>query len=294
MPTPLKRLTSRLAELLKNHDKQGARARRITYQTLPLVTCMKFEGEPLRRVMSPPVPETGSATLAIFDAWLYHLKIGDGEGGKDLIAAGYEDLLAFIDKGETFADKTVRLLYALGNAEGAVLTYDATSVKVQHEDRSYGIANGVVFSRHCSGLLIPCNPKPALEDAMQVRTFDRYFCSLYREAYRVGKGAKEALIALYTGNPNVSLHKVFKAESLRKLPTQKQIVSFENTLNHMNDPLARIYKQIVPEFMSSAEFSKVFGTLSLRPDTLSERAKQRYINKMNVFFHKTKKESKPK
>jgi len=288
MTTPLKRISTRLAELLKNHDKTGARARRLTFDSLPLATCVKFEGEPLRHVMSPPVPVTGPETEALFDAWLYPLHTGEGEPEKESVG---ETLFNFMNKGETLGDKTVRLLYALGNAEGAVLTYDQHTVKVQHDDRVFGISNGVVFSKFCSGLHIPAEPQRVLEESGKVRTFDKFFCSLYREACKVGKGTKEALIALHTGKPGESMRRMVRIENTAKLPTSRQMSVFEETLHKPLDPLAYLYKQLVPGFLKPAEFSKLFGTLGQRPETLSATARQKHINTLHTHFHKTKKKA---
>lgn len=288
--TPLETVVDRLKLLLRLHGKTPGRKHRMMYKSLPLATDLKFEGTPLRKIMSPSVPETGVETALAFDAWLWPVHEGTGSGEADLTAATSPALCAYVCRGDTFGVQTVRLLYALSSAEGASMAYDETSIMVTHDDKTYGIANGLVVSRFCAGLQIKANPKQVLEDTHDVGAYDKGFTSLYREAYRRGGGAREALIALHMGQPNFSFTKLARESVPKRNPTKADIRTWENVLTSGRDPIKRLYKHLVPLWFKSRDFGRMFCSLHTRPLELDPLQQQAYINKLHYHFYKNKKE----
>ena len=291
--THLQTITDRLTFLLRLHGKGGTRTRRMTYTSLPLTSDLKFEGTPLRTIMSPDVPEDAFGCEQIFDTWLSPLKDGEGNCTEDLIALAGKPLYEFISfegagRSVTFQEATVRLLYAL--SRHGCLVYSDRSIEVYIGDRTFGIHDGIVTSRFCTGLDLGRNIKPAevLESTGEVRSFDRFFCSLCREAYRRGKGLTNALIALHMGNPGFNWRKLAEAARPAQRPSYAMMDRWEKTLLRGKDPISTLYTLLVPLWMTGAEFSKAIGRLSARPLELSDVQKQECITKLHNFFHKNK------
>lgn len=290
----LRDVVERLQFLLRLHGRSRRPVRRMTYTSLPMVNSTLFEGYPVQRLMSPPVPITGTETQLILDSWLYPVQCAEGDAVKDVIAASSPQLYAFMAQSTRFADMTVRLIYALGNADGATMTYDETSIMVTHGDRSFGIKDGKVVSRFCSGMQIAARPKKVIEARRLTRTFDEGFCSMYKEAYRRGKGADQALIAIHMGNPGFDFDAMAREARPFVEPTDLQMVRWEATLSGKPDPLLCLYKQLVPKWMTAPEFNASFGNVTKRPIELNPLTTQKYINLLHLHFHKNKKKEEQK
>jgi hypothetical protein len=292
--TPLTKITERLIWLLRLHGKRGAKVRRMTYSAHPLTTALKFEGTPLRSVMSPPVPDDPFACERIFDTWLTPLLEGTGSSVKDLTDLAGEALSSFITlegtgRSPTFQEATVRLLYALGNANGACLVYSPRSIEVFHGERTFGVTDGIVSSRFCEGMdLKPFNPVETLERVEQIRTFNPYFCQLYREAHRRGKGLPEALIALHMGNPDLNWRRMAEKSRPDQQPSKAKFRQWENILLKRADPILVLYTALVPLWITSAEFGKAIGRLATRPIDPSATTRQLCITRLHTYFHKNK------
>lgn len=267
----------------------------MTYQSLPLVTKLEFEGTPLRSIMSPPVPDDVFGCEQIFDTWVAPLMLGDGDSVKDLTELAGSELCEFIaleatGRSLTFQEATVRLLYALGNAKGASMTYGESHIFVSMDGRIFGVQDGKVMSRFCEGLdLGTVNPIETLEGTGDMRTFDSHFCRLYREAYRRGGLLPQALIALHQGNPRFNWRKLAEASRPNQRPSYNKMFQWENMILKKRDPLHVLYLALVPLWMTSAEFSKALVRVSSRPIELSPEQQQNYITQLHTFFHKNNK-----
>jgi len=292
--TPLDKITRRLTWLLRLHGKHGGKARRINYTSLPLATDLKFEGTPLRSIMSPPVPDDPFECEQIFDTWVSPMQTGEGNSARDLAELAGTALVEFITleasgRSLSFQEVTVRLLYALGNAKGACLVYSPRTIEVFHGDRTYGITDGVVSSRFCEGFnLGEVAPTDTLERVELIRTFDRHFCSLYREAYRRGKGLPQAIIALHMGNPGFNWRRLAEAARPGQRPTYAKLMQWENMLLKRDDPIHALYLAMVPLWVTTAEFSKAVGRLSSRPINPTPQQRQFCITKLHTYFHKNR------
>lgn len=95
-----------------------------------------LRGAPIRSVITPPVTGDAAHRRYIYDAWLHPLTDEwDGtttseQGVREVAGRDSDDLLAFAlstDREEPdFYEATVRLLYALGNTEGAEMESQTT------------------------------------------------------------------------------------------------------------------------------------------------------------------------
>lgn len=259
--------------------------RLVTLETLPWVTNKVFFGLPLRSVMSPPVPATGIETEAIFDAWLWPKFAGEGDSVEDLVTASSVALKNWVIMGKDFNEQTLRLLYALSNAEGATLAFDKAAMMVHHGDRSYGIIDGEVHSRFCTGLKVGTDHWAWLHKRHKVNFTDEHLCSLWQEAYRRGRGAVDAVTALWQGNPDISWRAVLKTRVRRDPPSQATFDKWVAILCTPGDALSSLYPKLVPQWMSTGDFSRVFCRLAVRKENPSERALQGYITRLYRFMY---------
>lgn len=283
---------SALMGACRNYWKGGlACPKRVVLKSLPLLTEKTFEGRPLRSVMSPLVPDTGVMTESLFDIfiWPHHRKEGDSE--KDLLEASSRDLVSFVLKGTNLGEQILWLLYALGNADGARLAFDRNSIMVHHDQHSYGIIDGVVHSRFCTGFKVNADHWEFLHRRWDITCLNESVCILWREAYRKGPGTVAALTALVMGQPRLNWKKMLDSVLPNKMPTNAQFDSWIATLHTAQDPLAKLYKELVPAWMTASDFGRVFCRIKNRPECPGESSKQAYITKLYAFmYQKTRKE----
>ena len=277
---------SELMRCCRRYCRAGVNGPRlVTLETLPWVTNKTFFGLPLRSVMSPPVPATGIETEAIFDAWLWPKFAGEGDSVEDMVTASSGTLKNWVLLGKDFNEQTLRLLYALSNAEGATLAFDKAAMMVHHGDKSYGIIDGVVHSRFCTGLKVGVDHWAWLHKRHKVNFTDEHLCSLWQEAYRRGRGAVDAVTALWQGYPDISWRALLKTRVRRDPPGQATFDKWIATLCTPGDPLPKLYPRLVPQWMTATEFNKVFCSLAVRKENPSERALQGYITRLYRFMY---------
>lgn len=271
--------------------KPGRRTpNRIEFMSVPLNTDKTFEGMPVRLLLHPSLAGTGLELQSLFDSWCNTLQDEGTLRHSVLGEFGHDELAQFVsDAGESFGGAAVALLYALGNVEGATLTYNEREIWVEKDGVRFGVADGIVHSRFCDGMnLGQFNPREAMETPRRVRSFDRTFISLYRHAYDLGDDVLAALIALKTGNPKFNFRSAMNATSLSHRPKAREMQACETHLVSSHDPLSRVYRNLVPRFMTVAEFNRVFGHLNKRTLDPSIHVRQNYITALHNFFHKNK------
>lgn len=282
---PLTSVVSRAMYLLRMHSRQATRSRRMTFGSLPLDTDKTFEGVSLQRIISPETAATGLETEQLFDIWMWpHFTPGDGDSVADLKEHNAE-LCQFVTAAEGFGVQTVRLLYALGNAPGARLAWDGDTIMVHHDDKSYGIIDGQVTSRFCTGAKVAVDHRAVLLDTAVMRTFDADFCSLYREAYRQGKGLVDVLVALAMRVPPFNFRRMGKEALGSRKPSTQQMGGWVTILTRKKDPVSALYKQLVPKWLTIGEFSRVICSMGSRPLEPDAASRQLYINKLYKRFH---------
>lgn len=279
-------LIDRLKYLLRHSDRlEVKRRKRIVYQSLPLLSDAKFEGHSLRKLMSPHVAGSGTQTEDLFDSWLWPRKNpGDGDSLKDLGSKSSSDVTDFVSGAEDFGVQTVRLLYVLGNADGATLETTQNSIVVHHGDVTYGIIDGLVSSRFCSGMAIEVDHMRVLTESRWVTISNPVLCRLYREAMRKGKGVDKALIALHIGHPKFNFRRISQAKVFDP-PTPNRMKSLSIDLARGHDPVGNLYLALVPRYMGRGHFSALFGKLATRNLDPTDQHRQRYINAMYRYFH---------
>lgn len=281
-------MTNRLAVVLRKHGRRAARVRRMTFTTLPLVNDIEFEGTPVRLLMSPGLPPlNGAEAEAVFDAWLWPWVSQDAARETDVIGLTNRAVFQFASAGETEGESALRLIYALSALPGAELECDNVSAMIHADGTTFGLTNGVAHSRFCEGVTLDfVSPQHYFEQTRSVRTFDPHFHSLYREAYRHGKGAVEALIAIHMGNPGFSFKRLSKLALQTNPPTKYQIQRWERVILEHRDPLSALFTELVPERMNKSTFFQTFGQLckrTLNPDVIQ---RQNYLTRMHDTFYR--------
>lgn len=287
MSRELDYVVERLTFLLRMHHK-GSKVRRLTYRSLPLLTDTMFDHVNLSSVMSPATPKTAIEAEQLFDAFLYPLIDGSGDSASELEIAGGAALTEWVMRGVTFGEQVVRLLFAVSNVDGVRRVIDDSTFLVMFEDRTFGIRDGKTVSRFCTGIDIDAAPLDILTRTEEVRSFDHNFCSLYREAYRRGQKCLNAIVSLHMLNPKFGFKKLADRSRALKVPTEGKIGSWERTLLTARDPVVEMYRKLVPVWMTSGEFRRVFGSIEKRKIKPSEMDIATLITKMHHHFHKNK------
>ena len=293
-------LIERLSFLLRRYNRLVLRHSHVSLPLLPLTTTLQFEGHPLRSVITPPVTGDAAHRRYIYDAWLFPLtEEWDGtttseQGVREVAEREANDLLAFVEhagcRESSFYEATVRLLYALGNTEGAAMEITDNTLLVTHDGITYGIKAGSTLSRFASGIeLGKGNPQEILNRTETVEVDDPLFALLYREAYLRGKHVVHALTALRTGNPNFDFKRLVGAQPQRK-PTAKKLEAWESILLNDPDPLSALYRKLVPTWITRADFNRHICQAQRRPVDPSYEARIRFSNKMHTYFNPQGKE----
>ena len=279
------KVVTRLMWLLRMHGKFAARAHRIIYKAPPMTTEAVFEAVPIRELMCPPTPDTGPETQQLFDTWMWPHHTHEGDSVEDLTEAD-QLLCQYVTKRGDFGEQTVRLLFALSTAEGARLAWDGNSIMVHHDECSYGIIDGVVHSRFCTGAKVVVDHREVLTRRPELRSMDTHFYSLYREANRRGKGLVDVLAAIHMGQPGFNFRRMAEMSVPKRTPSKTQMEAWLKILYNPKDPVAALYKQLVPKWMSSGQFTKVICSLGSRPLPPNPVTQQMYINRLYAHFFK--------
>ena len=293
-------IIERLAFLLRRYNRLVLRHSRVSLPLLPLTTTLQFEGHPLRSVITPPVTGDAAHRRYIYDAWLFPLTDEwDGtttseQGVREVAGRDSDDLLAFAlstDREEPdFYEATVRLLYALGNTEGAEMEITDNTLLVTHAGITYGIKAGSTLSRFASGIeLGKGNPQEILNRVETVEMDDPLFALLYREAYLRGRHVVHALTALRTGNPNFDFKRLVGSQPSRT-PTAKKLKLWESILLNEPDPLSALYRKLVPTWITRADFNRCICQAQRRSTDPSYEARIRFSNKLYMYFNPQGKE----
>ena len=291
--TPAEQAIKKLTHVLRGAARRGVRDRHRTVRSVPFNTKHEFYGTPLTELMHPAVPNLGAETESWFDAFMYPLIGGEGDQIADLTEVAGEDMGAFVKFGASVGERAVRLLWALGQAEGATPHYNHTSITVQHDGITFGIVDGVVKSRFCSGLACPCDPKTYLEESHDIQICDPVFCALWVEAHSKYRNEEKALVALLSSRPNFNFRSMLYSEPTIPTPSAAMIARLERMLTGKKDPILKLYTKLVPQWMTVGEFGKVFCPLASRPlHGLTDLAQQSCITKMYDFFHNNTKKNK--
>ena len=276
-----------LAHALRHATSRGVRDRHRVVRSIPFNVKHKFKGIPIAELMHPPVPSDGAETESWFDVYMHPLVTGNGDQITDLLDVAGADMCSFVKTGVSPEERVIRLLWALGQAEGAVLIYDHNSIVVQHDNRQFGIVNGVVESRFCSGLKFSCDPKTYLEATRDIHIHSAVFCSLWVEAHQKTRNEEMALLAILTAYPDFNFKRLLRFKPTTIKVSESMLLRFEKILSGKNDPIIKLYKKLVPEWMTVGEFSGVFCPLQNRSLTeLKPLVLHSYITKMRHFFHK--------
>ena len=287
--TSVEKLLSLLADSFTGRKCTASRVPcMIELNTLPFNTDRFFNGFPLRKILTPSVPSGGYETEALFDAWCWPSFQNDGDSKEDLTLNGGETLTNFVTDSSGFEESVVRLLIAMGNADGATLVYDTCSMMVHHGERSYGIIDGVVHSRFCTGLKLGSfDHVEYLNRTKRTSTRQKDFCALWVDAYNIAKFYSAPLTALYQHPANLNWKKVRERVSnfLYPIPTKRRMDHWINIIfTDSIDPVGKLYPLMVPKWMRREDFQKIFGQYMRRGTFPSMETRQFYINKLVTYF----------
>lgn len=281
-------LTKELASTLHYYSKGGKRGgRAVPVRTLPMVTDKVWRGIPLNRAMSPPVPATGAETEHLFDTWLWPVKNGEGESFADLATEGGSTLARYVTKADDLGERTVRLLYALSNADGASLVHDDHAIMVHHDTHSFGIIDGKVFSRFCDGLDVNVDHQRILTESKEIKVVTREFCYLWYEAYSRKENLIDPLVALWQSATITYWSRLATRQMGKVVPSQRDMDKWLGHIeNNGDDPLLYMYKVLVPKWMTKTAYSKVFGLPTARPFNPSDDERQTFMNRVCGWYNK--------
>lgn len=291
LPAPVHLALSRL----RNHALKAPKQHILRFTTLPMFTTETYGEFNLRDVMSPEVPDEPAMCEMVFDAWLYPIMTGDGVGlaDEELANASSMSMVRYIRQESDLGQRAVRLLYALSKAPGATIAYSKNNAVVTHGDRVFGIVDGVVKSKFCTGYALPCDPNLILDGTHDVRTRDYAFISLYAESRRRKEdGLTRLLTAIYMGHPEAIFSEWVKRYAPVTVPGKATMKRLERILvtQSQKDPIWRIYREVVPRWMKSREFNAKVASMTNRPRHLNEIQQQNVLQRMCEFFHNKKKE----
>lgn len=292
-------LKGRIAYYLRRYNRLILRHPRVTLTLLPLNTTLQFEGTPLRELITPQIEGDAAHRRHILDAYLSPLVTFEGDSEKDLVeVAGTvgPSLLAFMQnkggKPSTFYEGVVRLIFALGNTEGATMEITDNTILVTHDHLTYGIKAGAVVSRFCTGMELGIgNPLEIVSRTETVEMQDPLFALLYREAYLRGKHLVHALTAIRTGDPAIDF-KTLIAEDYRPKVSERTLKRWEDVINEDPDPVGVLYRAMVPTLMTRQAFTKHIGSVQHRAIDMSETSRIRLLNKVYMYFNQQGKEQK--
>ena len=281
-----------LGDTLQRATYHVVRTRRMTYKSIPFRNNLTYAGVRLEDVMVPAVPDDPTACMAIWDAWVWCLNQGM-EDKKPLDAVeefGGSALKEWLSQWDATTKQSVMLLWALGHAEGAQVEYTKTSIMVKHGEHEYGVTpEGMSKARFTDGVKVRVlDPTRVIEDGLFIRTFNAQFLAMYKEAYRCGVGPTTALVALATSHATMEIWKAILDSSLVRHPNPKMMQRVERAIFTRTDPLAYLFKTLVPEWMGSRTFTKVFGSVKKREIDLTPMQRQLLLNKLYLHFHKNK------
>lgn len=281
-------LRDALSLALSSYAKGGKSGGRLAaFRTLPMTTDKVWRGIPLSRAMSPPVPSEGVETEALFDNWLWPVRSGEGEDANPLIEEGSHALARFVMQGEDFGTRTARLLFALSNADGAHLVHAKHALMVHHGDHSYGIIDGKVFSRFCDGMSVKVDHESLLKESKEVRVRTREFCYLWREAYLRQENLVDPLVALWQSATILQWSRLVTSLRGRKVPSQALMDQWLYKIEYdQEDPTWKMYRALVPRWMTCTEYNNVFGPTCLRGYNPDDRARQNMITKLCDWYHR--------
>lgn len=255
-------------------------------KSIPLETTLQFEGNSLRNLFIPPVPKDPKALEVLFDLWVYALGEGEQKARGDLCTTyGGERLSLFMEKETELGGQAVLLLFALGHAADATLTYGEDFIFVEKGGTRFGIENGLVLSPFCTGVELNVKPTLTLTQDRVLQTTDHDFISLYREAYKVGGGLTEVLTALLMRAPNFNFRRVATGALGLSAPSLSGFERIENALQHPENPVGTLYKILVPRWMTPPQFRQILVKSGSKEVPFSADQRFRQMHQIHTFFY---------
>ena len=283
-------IVSKLKRRLCKHANTGYKLKRLALTGVPLGTDEKFEGVPLRDILSPPLnPMSGVEAEQVFDAWFWPQVTGEGHVEDDITDLVGSSVYYYVAAGKTAAECGLRMLYTLSKLPNATLVCHNEGAMLMVDDRVFGMSKGLIKSRFCEGFQVgKIDARSYMERVPPVHVYNKAFCSLYRESTKYGRAEGRALIAIFQGNPGFNFHRMARESTHAKLPSPRRLETFEKTILEATDPIEKLYFHLVPEYMTKSKFGQVFIPLSRRNPEPDMALRQRYLTRMYHHVHQLK------
>ena len=281
-----KKVLEGLRLALRRMSDERTHSRRMRFNAVPFTTLMIYNGVNVAEAMVPDVPDDPQQCRTAFDTWAVTLLDRDECPYEALGRCVNAKVVDWLKQWETEAEQTTMLLWALGHAEGATVDYDEGSMLVEHEGERYGINRGVIVSPFSTGKPLPiANPEVILNDNKPRRTFSARLITMYRAAYQSGDEHAQALLAMATAYPRLSLWQEILKGSKYPTPPTSVVLRWSKILMSYNMPFQILYKEMVPMWMASTTFRDVIGNTA-GGRNLAMTTRQKIINRMYMHFYK--------
>ena len=281
------KLFRRLAVELCNHNRYVSRVGWMNVKAVPLINNVTFDGVPINHYIVPQVKDAD--VVAAFDAIIEY--VDDPYTRVDVAANAecYIDSSAwvFATNGRTCPEMVMRLLFVMSTVEGWALTYDAKGAMLRRDGVSVGFRDGVVFSptKRINGTKIAVvDPQAYYTQPRKEAVRSRAFVSLYREAYRLGTGLTNVLIAIATLDPGYNWSALAGSAELARMPSEAAMGAIEVEVYGAPDPARYLLRKLVPQYMRLQDYRKYIGSPYANPRKWSIEARSRLFNRVAHFF----------
>lgn len=257
-------------------------------RALPWNTDLTYEGIPLSTIISPPGPTLGENAEALLEAWVWPQFSGVGDHIQEFKAytkKSYKDIFRFITYSSDNEERLFRLIYVLSKAKGATVLCDEQGIMINHDDCSFGIIDGIVHSRFCTGFTVKGSYWEWAHTTPRFISRNGNFNLIWREAIR--QGIAPALTALYQGYPGTDWSGIREQGRYYKLPTTIQRARWLSALRDNDDPIGELYNNLVPDFMTRTTFNRIICDMTTRPYIISEKLRVGYANRLDAYFDNT-------
>ena len=257
-------------------------------RALPWNTDLTYEGIPLSTIISPPGPTLGVNAEALLEAWVWPQFSGVGDHIQEFKAytkKSYKDIFRFITYSSDNEERLFRLIYVLSKAKGATVLCDEQGIMINHDDCSFGIIDGIVHSRFCTGFKVKGSYWEWVHTTPRFISRNGNFNLIWREAIR--QGIAHALTALYQGYPETDWSSIRGQGRYYKLPTTIQRARWLSALRDNDDPIGELYNNLVPDFMTRTTFNRIICDMTTRPYIISEKLRVGYANRLDAYFDNT-------
>lgn len=244
--------------------RRDVHVRTVQYVQPPLIVAERADS--LHLVRRPEIDMDADEALGAFEAALDILL--NGQSGEALSAVVGGPASKMIRRFSTIESQVCALVWYLAGARDVALAYDDHSCTFRASGLDRGILNGKLVSTFHHGELMLCNPRDVLTKAHELcRSTETVFIMAYNLARQRSAYLAEGMAILYQA---VSPQAFKQYVSLPRVMSKAQTGTME-ALVFGKDPVAALYKALVPKWMNISDFVRLFGAVesrNLEPDVM--------------------------